>query len=123
MRRSSSSLCHAEIVPRLQLSVNGRGGGGTCIAVPFGETARTVKTMAKRFISAESTVMSDEDPAYRDFKKHFAKHEPVAPLKAVSPRGVLRNTLAEVASKLRHLLRSVLVGPPRDSHALSTRAA
>lgn len=96
------------LVVRQRSVSKGRGGVGTRIAVAFGETSQTVMTLAKRFISAESTIMSDEDPAYHDFGKHFAKHESVAHSKAFSLPGGISNNLAEsFNARIRRLLEGV----------------
>lgn len=96
------------LVVRQRSVSKGRGGVGTRIAVAFGETAQTVMTLAKRFISAESSIMSDEDPAYSDFKKHFAKHEAVAHSKAYSLPGGISNNLAEsFNARTRRLLEGI----------------
>jgi transposase-like protein len=77
------------LVARQRSPIKGKGGVATRIAVALGETTATVTTLAKRFLSAESSVMSDEDPAYAGFAKLFAKHQTVAHSKAYSlPGGI-----------------------------------
>lgn len=81
---------------------------GSSIAVALGETTATVTTLARRFLSAESTVMSDEDPAYASFSKHFACHEAVAHSKAYSRPGGINNNLAEsFNARMRRLLEGI----------------
>lgn len=96
------------LVARQRSPIKGKGGVATRIAVALGETTATVTTLAKRFLSAESSVMSDEDPAYAGFAKLFAKHQTVAHSKAYSLPGGISNNLAEsFNARMRRLLEGI----------------
>lgn len=73
----------------------GMGGISTFIAVALSETTKAVTLLARRHASAESAMMSDEDPAYASFRHHFAKHDTVNHSETFSRPGGISNNLAE----------------------------
>jgi hypothetical protein len=90
----------------------GKGGVATRVAVALRESAKTVVTMAKRFASAESHMMSDEDPAYHSFKTLFASHQTVNHSKEYSREGGVSNNQAESFNwRLRRSVEGIYMGP------------
>jgi transposase-like protein len=73
----------------------GDGSAATRIAVAKTESRLSVTTMAARHASAESAMMTDEDPSYADFSKLFAKHDTINHSEAYSKPGGVSNNLAE----------------------------
>jgi transposase-like protein len=65
------------IVMRQRSVSSGKGAVATRIAIALSESAATVTAVATRFASAESVVMSDEDPSYAGFSKYFAMHKTI----------------------------------------------
>jgi hypothetical protein len=56
---------------------DGKGSSATRVAIALSESTKTVTAMAKQHASAESVIMSDEDPAYASFKGLFADHRTI----------------------------------------------
>lgn len=73
----------------------GLGGIATFVAVALKETTKAVTHLATRHASAESRIMSDEDPAYARFSALFAQHESVSHSETFSKPGGISNNLAE----------------------------
>jgi transposase-like protein len=73
----------------------GLGGIATFVAVALSETTKAVTQLATRHASAESRIMSDEDPSYASFGTLFAKHETVNHSETFSKPGGISNNLAE----------------------------
>ncbi|MCK7495812.1 MAG: transposase [Comamonadaceae bacterium] len=59
------------------------------------EATKTVVAMAQKFASAESKMMSDEDPAYAPFARLFESHDTVNHSKAYALPGGINNNRAE----------------------------
>ena len=55
----------------------GKGSSATRVAIALSESTKTVTAMAQQHASAESIIMSDEDPAYARFKELFADHRTI----------------------------------------------
>jgi hypothetical protein len=55
----------------------GKGSSATRVAIAKRESTFTVTAMATQHASAESILMSDEDPAYSNFRELFADHRTV----------------------------------------------
>ena len=55
----------------------GKGSSATRVAIALSESTKTVTAMAKQHASAESIIMSDEDPAYASFREIYAAHKTV----------------------------------------------
>ena len=83
------------LVTRQRGVAKGKGAVVTRIAMAVTESANTVVATAKRFLSAESKVMSDEDPAYASFTKLFAKHDTIKHSETFSKPGGVHNNHAE----------------------------
>lgn len=83
------------IVIRQRSVSSGKGAVATRIAVARTESAATVTAVAQRFASAESTIMSDEDPAYGAFSRLFAKHKTINHSKAYALPDGTNNNQAE----------------------------
>lgn len=73
----------------------GKGAAATRIAIAITESTKTVTAMATRYASAESVIMSDEDPSYAVFKRLFADHRTVNHSKTYSAPGGVNNNQAE----------------------------
>lgn len=73
----------------------GLGSAATRIAISKTESRASVTTMATRHASAESVMMTDEDPSYATFGALFAQHETINHSVAYSKPGGISNNLAE----------------------------
>ena len=73
----------------------GKGASDTRVAIALSESSRTVQLMGKRFASAESVVMTDEDPAYAAFGRLFAEHKTINHSKGYSDGKGVNNNQAE----------------------------
>lgn len=83
------------LVMRQQGVSKGKGAAATRIAIAVSESTQTVTAMATRYASAESVIMSDEDPAYAKFKELFAAHRTVNHSKGYSTADGTNNNQAE----------------------------
>lgn len=83
------------LVARQRGVAKGKGAVYTRIAMAVTESARTVTATAKRYISAESEVMSDEDPSYATFSRLFAQHDTIKHSETFSKPGGVHNNHAE----------------------------
>jgi transposase-like protein len=73
----------------------GKGASATRVAVAIHESGATVKSLATKYGSAESIIMSDEDPSYAAFKGLFADHKTINHSVAYSDGNGVSNNLAE----------------------------
>lgn len=90
----------------------GKGAVATRIAVALSESTATVVAAARRFVSAESSVMSDEDPAYYAFGKLFAEHKTINHSKGYSDGNGVSNNLAESFNwRMRRSVEGVYLAP------------
>jgi len=88
------------------------GAVATRIGIALSETAATVVAMANRFASAESAIMSDEDPAYYAFSHLFARHETINHSKGYSDGKGVSNNLAESFNwRMRRSAEGVYLSP------------
>ncbi len=100
----------------------GKGAVATRIAVALTESAATVVAAAKRFVSAESAIMSDEDPAYHAFGRLFAEHKTINHSKGYSDGNGVSNNLAESFNwRMRRSVEGVYLSP--SNKYLSSYAA
>lgn len=83
------------LVMRQRGRSHGKGAVATRVAIALREASHTVLAMATKFASAESRIMSDEDPAYNSFWKLFAKHDTINHSKAYALPGGINNNQAE----------------------------
>jgi transposase-like protein len=83
------------LVMRQRGMVKKRGAVATRISIALTEAKKTVVDMAQKFASAESRMMSDEDPAYATFATLFAGHGTVNHSKTYSAPGGVNNNQAE----------------------------
>lgn len=96
------------LVMRLRGRSKGMGAVATFVAVAITESAKAVLTLARRHASAESAIMSDEDPSYAAFSSYFAKHETVNHSETFSREGRISNNLAESFNmRMKRLIRGV----------------
>lgn len=96
------------LVMRLRGRSKGMGGVATFVAVALSETTRAVQALAQRHASAESAIMSDEDPSYAAMARYFAKHDAINHTKAFSRDGHISNNLAESFNmRMKRLMRGV----------------
>jgi transposase-like protein len=73
----------------------GMGSIATFVGISRTESAVAVTTLAHQHASAESHIMSDEDPSYASFAAHFAKHDTVNHSETFSKPGGISNNQAE----------------------------
>jgi transposase-like protein len=83
------------LVMRQRGVTKGKGAVATRVAVAISECSKTVTAMATLGASAESVVMSDEDPAYAGFGALFAAHHTVCHSRELSRPGGVNNNQAE----------------------------
>ncbi|GAB3656409.1 IS1595 family transposase [Ramlibacter alkalitolerans] len=96
------------LVTRLRGRSKGMGAVATFVAVAITESAKAVFTLARRHASAESAIMSDEDPSYAAFGSYFAAHETVNHSETFSRDGRISNNLAESFNmRMKRLIRGV----------------
>lgn len=73
----------------------GMGASATKVAIAISESTQTVTYVAERGISAESHLMTDEDPSYASFGRRFASHETINHSVTFSRDGAVNNNQAE----------------------------
>lgn len=73
----------------------GLGASATKVAIAVTESAKTVTTVAQQSISAESYLMTDEDPSYTRFMHLFSSHETINHSISFSRDGRISNNQAE----------------------------
>jgi transposase-like protein len=84
---------------------DGKGASATRVAVALTESSKTVTALAKKFGSAESTIISDEDPSYAAFSGIFAEHKTINHSIAYSDgNGVSNNQAESHNARMRRLL-------------------
>lgn len=103
----------------------GKGGAATRVAVALAESTASVTTMAQRFASAESAIMSDEDPAYASFARHFAEHRSITHSRAFSDGAGTNNNQAEsFNARMRRLVEGIYLNPStKYLHSYAAEAA
>lgn len=90
----------------------GKGAVATRVAIAIRETTKTVVAAATKFVSAESRMMSDEDPAYNVFGKLFAGHGTINHSKSYSRDGGISNNLAESFNwRMRRAVEGIYLNP------------
>lgn len=100
------------LVMRQRGKSHGKGAVATRVAIALRESAATVVSMARRFASAESKFMSDEDPAYHAFSKLFSSHETINHSKAYSREGGINNNQAESFNwRMRRSVEGIYLSP------------
>lgn len=73
----------------------GMGASATKVAIAISESSLSVTRVAERGISAESYLMTDEDPSYAAFGRRFASHETINHSVCFSKEGEVSNNQAE----------------------------
>jgi len=100
------------LVIRQRSQAKKKGAVATRIGIALSESAATVVAMAKRFASAESAVMSDEDPAYYSFSKLFTQHQTINHSKGYSDGKGVSNNLAESFNwRMRRSAEGIYLSP------------
>lgn len=100
------------LVMRQRGVAKGKGAVATRIGIALSESAATVTALAKRFASAESSFMSDEDPAYYAFSKLFAKHQTINHSKGYSDgKGVSSNLAESFNWRMRRSAEGIYLSP------------
>lgn len=90
----------------------GKGGVHTRVAIAVTESSATVKAMATKFASVESTIMSDEDPSYASFKRLFEEHHTINHSVAYSYRDGTNNNQAESFNwRMRRSVEGIYLNP------------
>lgn len=89
-----------------------RGAVATRICIAMKEVTKTVTSMAQRYASAESHIMSDEDPAYAKFSKLFNAHDSVKHSETFSkPDGVNNNQAESFNRRMRRAAEGIYLSP------------
>lgn len=90
----------------------GQGGAATRVAIAITESSRSVVAMATRFASAESTVISDEDPSYAGFRKLFAEHKTINHSVQFSDgKGTSNNQAESFNYRVRRAVEGIYLNP------------
>ena len=93
---------------RLRGVSTGLGAVATRIGIAITESSATVTALAKRLVSAESVIMSDEDSSYARFKDQFADHKTVNHSKSYStPEGVNNNQAESFNSRVKRAIKGI----------------
>lgn len=96
------------LVMRLKGVSRGLGAVATFVGVSITETTKTVTALARKHASAESAIMSDEDPAYASFSTYFASHETVNHTETFStPTGVTNNLAESFNARMKRAARGI----------------
>lgn len=96
------------LVMRLKGVSKGLGAIATFVGVSITENTRTVTAFATKHASAESAIMSDEDPSYAGFSTLFAKHETVNHSETFStPTGVTNNLAESFNARMKRAARGI----------------
>lgn len=100
------------LVMRQRGLARGRGAVATRVGIALTEAATTVTKMATKFASAESHIMTDEDPAYGRFVSLFADHKTVNHSKGYSDRKGTNNNQAESFNwRMKRAVRGIYLNP------------
>jgi transposase-like protein len=86
----------------------GKGAAATRVAIAITESGRTAIAMATRFASAESVIISDEDPSYAVFGKLFAEHRTINHSQGYSDgKGVSNNQAESFNWRMRRAVEGI----------------
>ncbi|MEK8049173.1 IS1595 family transposase [Ideonella sp. DXS22W] len=100
------------LVIRQRGLARGRGAVATRVGIALTESRTTVTTMATRYASSESHIMTDEDPSYSRFATLFAEHRTVNHSQAYSDRKGTNNNQAESFNwRMKRLVRGIYLNP------------
>lgn len=100
------------LVMRQRGKSHGKGAVATRVAIALREATHTVVAMATKFASAESRIMSDEDPAYSSFWRLFAKHDTINHSKTYALPGGINNNQAESFNwRMRRSVEGIYLSP------------
>lgn len=89
-----------------------RGAVATRVGVALSETTKTVTALADRFLSAESVVCTDEDPAYLKFFAKYVGHKTVTHSKTYSgPDGANNNQAEGYNARMRRAAEGIYLCP------------
>lgn len=100
------------LVMRQRGLARGRGAVATRVGIALTEAAATVTKMATKFASAESHIMTDEDPAYGRFDALFEDHKTVNHSKGYSERKGTNNNQAESFNwRMKRAVRGIYLNP------------
>jgi transposase-like protein len=100
------------LVMRKRGVARGSGAVATRVSIALTESTKTVTAMARKFASAESHIMSDEDPAYARFATLFKEHDTINHSKAYSAPGGVNNNQAESFNRrMRRLAEGIYLSP------------
>jgi hypothetical protein len=90
----------------------GTGSSTTRVAIALDESGHTVKTFAQKRASAESLMMTDEDPSYAQFAKLFAQHNTVKHSQEYSNgKGVSNNQAESFNRRFRRGIEDIYLNP------------
>ncbi|MBS0372873.1 MAG: IS1595 family transposase [Proteobacteria bacterium] len=100
------------LVMRQRGKSQGRGASATRIAIALSECGKTVTALATRYASAESKMMSDEDPSYATFSKLFAEHKTINHSKQYAlPDGTNNNQAESFNWRMRRAVEGIYLNP------------
>lgn len=90
----------------------GKGSSATRVTIAVREESRTVKAFAQKHVSAESIVMTDEDPSYAAFSVLFAEHNTVNHSQEYSNgKGVSNNQAESFNARMRRSVEGIYLNP------------
>ncbi len=113
------------LVMRRRGTSKGKGASDTRVAIAITESATSVMAMAKRFASTESSIVSDEDPAYSGFRQLFNEHRTINHSEGYSDgRGTSSNQAESFNARMKRLVRGIYLNPSvKYLHSYAAEAA
>jgi len=100
------------LVMRQRGVAKGKGAVATRVCIALTEASKTVTAMAAKFASAESKMMTDEDPSYAKFPQLFESHDTVNHSQSYSQPGGVNNNQAESFNRrMRRLAEGIYLSP------------
>ena len=100
------------LVMRRRGRSKGKGASDTRVAIAITESTATVTAMAQRYSSTESSIVSDEDPAYAGFARLFSEHRTITHSREFSDgRGRNNNQAESFNHRMRRLVEGIYLNP------------
>ncbi|PQA78064.1 IS1595 family transposase [Rhodoferax sp. TS-BS-61-7] len=90
----------------------GKGATATRVGIAITESSHTATTLATRFASAESVVLSDEDGSYDAFGRIFKEHKSISHSEAYSDgKGTNNNQAESFNRRMRRAVEGMYLNP------------
>ena len=100
------------LVLRQRGVAKGKGASASRVSIAITESADSVTLMAKRFASAESAIMSDDDRSYGAFSTLFKEHRSIKHTETFSDlKGTNNNQAESLNKRMRRAVESIYPYP------------